>query len=450
MGKLKLPRYMRMSRGRMGCWRWEPGGDARADMEKAGFKARDLKDDAGEWLPLEKAAAEAERLNAMLDRWRRGEVIEDENITTRIARVTRSLTVSNMIEAWQDSDSFRSNEPATRKNWESAARNVQSAFGDHSPAVITYQRVLGFHSAMIDSGYWKASLPPRVNGKARRFLAVGDFLALSEATREHWANERREAEAENPDERPGLAMAYQTLKIASIMWTWCGRSLDGFTHPNPFSNLRVSRPKGRVRHITDEELAFIDQASIDIGRPELGDAFMLGVLTAQRRADLCLLTWDIRRTGRVSLKQKKTGKLVDFRASMALQERLETIWTRHRAAGFKRMDRVILSHTGDALDEHPDYLTRDLAKLRARACDLQRAAGKKVTLDDVILHDSRDTAVKRLFELGLDAVRVTEYSGHSLRQLDMIKDAYLANSTVLADQATDALDAAWAKQKRKN
>lgn len=442
MAKVDLPRFMKQRRSQGGGWRWEIGGRDREKLVAAGFKSHDLRDDAGELLAFEAAVKRADALNAAVDRWKAGGDVAGM-APAPIASGGR-LTVAGMAAAWRASDAFRRMAPDTQAQRRSCLTALEAAFGDVSPLAVTRERAFDLYGRLLDFAHWRT-----LQGRAARTsggdLKFAGFLDLPKAEKDRVRDLRFAAMEEAEGQPDGGPMAYHVCAIARQLWAWSADSLDGFAAPNPFLRMRIPAPGGRVRRITDAELVLLDQAAIDIGMPELGDAFFLGIQTCQRRADLARLGWRLRDTGRVQLTQQKTGVVIDFRAPAALSARLEAIWQRHRAQGFARMDRILLDARGRAYD-NPEELTRYLPRLRARAIELQRKAGQAVTLDDVVLHDSRDTGVIIRFEAGMDAARVAEHSGHSLRQLDLIKKSYLGRNQILADQATDMLDAFNAKQ----
>lgn len=441
MASVDLPRYTKWRDGRP---RWELGGRDREKLQAAGFRSQDLKDDAGAWLSFEAMTKAADDLNARVDRWRAGELVDDKTLAPPPAAAGARLTVAGMATAWRASEIYRGKRPSTQRQRKSCLVAIEAALGDIAPASVRRKDAFDLYARMLDFGHWRLG-QGRAPGTSGGDLKFANFLALPKAEKDRVREARFEA-METADGQPeGAPMAYHVASIAGQLWTWSLDNIDGFTIANPFHRMSLPAPGGRVRRITDEEFAILDQAAIDIGMPELGDAFFLGIQTAQRRADLCLMGWQVRETGRVQLVQQKTGAQIDFRAPAALMTRLDAIWKRHRAAGFSRMDRILLDAKGRPYD-NPEDLTRYLGRLRARAVELQRRVTNQITLDDIVLHDSRDTAVIIRFEAGMDAARVAEHTGHSLRQLDLIKKSYLGRNKVLADQATDMLDAAQAKK----
>lgn len=444
MATVQLPRFMKESRGRADCWRWEIGGRDRPKLVAAGFKSQDLKDDAGAWLDFTAAKKLADQLNTRVDRWKAGGADADPGIAPPPLATGARLTVSGMAAAWRASEGYRAKAIDTQRQRKSCLVALEAAFGDVAPASVTRERAFDLYGRLLDFAQWR-TLQGRAAGTSGAHLKFAGFLDLPKAEKDAVREKRFEAMEDADGQPDGAPWAYHVCSIARQLWAWSADSLDGFAAPNPFLRMRLATPGGRVRRITDAEFAILDQAAIDMNMPELGDAFFLGIQTCQRRADLAKLGWQVRETGRIDISQQKTKVRVDFRAPTALTARLETIWQRHRTAGFARMDRILLDVRGRAYD-NPEDLTRYLPALRARAIALQVKAGQPVTLDDVVLHDSRDTGVIIRFEAGMDAARVAEHSGHSLRQLDLIKKSYLGRNQILADQATDMLDAFNAKQ----
>lgn len=438
MANLALPRYLRWRDGRP---RWELGGKGGSELVKAGFRSRDLKDRAGQWLGLEAAIAEAARLNRQVDAWRRGEDVQAGGADPAEGSAVRPkgrLTIADMLDAYEKSPGFLGKARATQRVYRVYAGTLRKWLGDLEPGSIQPQDAAKLFDRLLDVAHWKEER--RAAGDRRANHVWHDhFLLLPRAQREAVTARREEAMEEGEGQPKGYSAAFYTCAHMHLVWDWSRAGL-GLQAPNPFARMGLASPDGRVREISPDELAHLVATAEAMGRPDVADAFVIGVLTCQRRIDMCRLGWRIRETGRVQLVQQKTGRPVDFRAPAQLMERLDASWARQKAAGTLRPDRILVTPSGSPYDYQPNVLSGYVREVR------QKAAETMPSCADIVLHDARDTGVTWLFRSGLDLVRVCEISGHSLTDAETIKKAYLKSNPELADQATDAMDA-WLARK---
>jgi integrase len=138
-------------------------------------------------------------------------------------------------------------------------------------------------------------------GRLENHLQFMAAVPISTIKRRHILNLR-----DNHTKTPGTASGLVSL-ISTLMAFAMDREL--IPH-NPAS--RIKRPKmGRHGRWNDEDLAlFLAKAPQPMQR-----AALLAVETGQRRGDLLALTWTAWKGGYITLRQQKTGQLVEIPAT---------------------------------------------------------------------------------------------------------------------------------------
>jgi hypothetical protein len=440
MTKLTLPRYLKWRDGRP---RWELGGRGRAEMEAAGFRSRDLRAPDGQWMKLEAAMAEADRLNHRVDAWRCGETPEDATgEAAPVARPKGQRVIADLFRAYERTPGFLTAGENTRRIYRSYAATAGAWIGDLSPAAFDRRLARRLYDGILDVNHWRDERRAAGDGR-RNDRWHPDFLRLPKAVREAVNARRLEAMEEADGQPSGYTGAFYLFAWLKMVWEW---ALDEelVSGRNPMRKMRLGVPQGRVREITDAEFAHLDAVAIAMGRPEAGDAWALAIASCQRRSDLAGLTWETRgnigaggnQPGRVRLTQQKTGALVDFQTPDVMRVRLDAMWERQKAAGLLRADRVLVSSLdGQSFEDRLNKLT-DLCR------EVRREAAKTMpSVADILLHDGRDTGITRLFRADCDLIRVCEISGHTPDSADTIRKAYLKSNSEVADQAIASVNA---------
>jgi integrase len=186
--------------------------------------------------------------------------------------------------------------------------------------------------------------------------------------------------------------------------------------PNPFDRLQPpdnSKPRKR-RLEQGEEEALI--SALREGNPEFLALVELAIETAARQGELLKLTW-----GDVSL-TREDGEVTHGVAILRDTKNGET-----RAAPLSREACQSLLRIKPSQDPDPKDKVFKCTKTQLRSA--WEAARKAAGCPDLRFHDLRHEAVSRLFELGLDAVTVSQISGH--KTMSVLKDyAHLRPSNI--------------------
>lgn len=116
--------------------------------------------------------------------------------------------------------------------------------------------------------------------------------------------------------------------------------------PNPFERLRVTTPPPRLRVGEIEEMEALIAAADRLGRHDVGDAIMMGLVTGQRQNDRLRLVESARIDGDIVFRQSKTKAVVTVPALSQLTLRLDAAKVRRAKASRK------LGFAEVLIDEH--------------------------------------------------------------------------------------------------
>lgn len=244
----------------------------------------------------------------------------------------------------------------------------------------------------------------------------------------------------------GLASARASIKTLSAAVCWGmnhGHASTKGLVANPCANLRMQEPEPRLRCGEPKEMERLVAAADAIGRPEVGDAIMLGLWTGQRQSDRLALIDSGLENGRRIFRQRKTGAIVAIADTEELGQRL--------AAGRRR--RANLANMLVIRDEHTnaEFTRRWYGELFDRA---RTAAVAGVFVDGACVvpptpsladfrdQDLRDTAVTWMARAGATVPEICAVSGHSLQSATKVLTHYLAMHPEMADSAMAKM-AAW-------
>ena len=148
-------------------------------------------------------------------------------------------------------------------------------------------------------------------------------------------------------------------------------------------------------------------------------ALVLAIETGQRQGDLLVLPWSAYDGQWIRLKQSKTGRRVAIPATRLLRALLD--------ASKRTATMIITNKQGIAWEGN---------RFRKQWGDAARKAGIK----GLTFHDLRGTAVTRLAEAGCELPEIASLTGHSLRDVSVIVDKYLARTSKLALAAVHKLE----------
>lgn len=373
--------------------RWEPGPAIRA----LGFKGRDLKDEAGNWLSLPAAITAAEARNKEVETFR-----ASGKTRHRERPQVSSRTCRKLAGVWQ-----------TSVRWERLAKATQADYRAKLAIFLTSEfadaPVLAVTKPALD-GYWQMLYRRGHHAMANGILATVRAM-LSEGERIGWLP---------PNSNPAKSLKLPSVPPRVVVWT-----------PAELERLVVTADR--------------------IGMPEIGDAVVLAVNTAQRQADVLALPEPTLSNGRVrfQLEQKKTGARRSPPLTDMLAQRLETIKARRQSGPVAQL------HITGPLVVRPDGRPHDKWSFAPRWREVRRQAalGSRELglapmpdmLDKKFL-DLRDTAITRLALAGCSKIEISAISGHELASIDQIMKHYLFIAEEFGDAAIDKLQAWMAKE----
>lgn len=193
----------------------------------------------------------------------------------------------------------------------------------------------------------------------------------------------------------------------------------GYNVPNPFEELRISKPKARTAIWTKGMI----EAVHDVAPPSISLALQLGLDTGQRPGDLRLLAWNNYNGTHIKLRQSKTGVWVDIPVMQGLKTMLD---------GIPKEDRNLTI----LVDE-----TTGKTYTRDRLCHRFREYCDKAGIDKSIqFRDLRRSCVVRLAEHGCTNAEIAAISGHSINETAKILEVYLPRSVTMANNAIAKLE----------
>lgn len=189
--------------------------------------------------------------------------------------------------------------------------------------------------------------------------------------------------------------------------------------------LTLYRPPDRIERLyhadraekvwTEPDVAkFMAVASTPLQR-----ALVLALETGQRQGDLLALPWSAYDGTWIRLRQQKTGRRVNVPVTKTLRAVLENA---------PRTATVILTNKAGHAWE-PNAFRKAWGD-----------AAKKAGIVDRTFHDLRGTAVTRLAEAECSSAEIAAITGHNLRDVGAILDAYLARTDKIALAAIAKLE----------
>lgn len=218
--------------------------------------------------------------------------------------------------------------------------------------------------------------------------------------------------------RSTLSMAFGRMKV---------RTRKG---EQPLQDVRLPMPEPRLRVGSVPEMQRLIETADAMGRPEIGDAVLLGLLTGQRQGDRLRLEAGQIVNGEIELKQSKRGAVVLVPALPQLLARLAA--ARQRRAGHRvQWPNIVIDEQAQRpWDDEGSHYRKTFARVRAKAAEtMPGLAGFRD-------QDLRDTCITWLANAGCDVIRIAAISGHSLETIHQILRHYLARHP---DQARAAI-----------
>ncbi len=204
-----------------------------------------------------------------------------------------------------------------------------------------------------------------------------------------------------------LATLRHAFRIAMTDWEWCNRT--------PCEKIALKEPRGRDRHLSDNEIAALLKATEASQHPHLHSAVLLALTTGARRGEITGLRWS-----EVDL---KTGRAVLHRTKNTDKRTLALVPP--VIAELRKLKKV--RRIGDdRIFANPNPIgKRTYPGFEAAWCEARSKAG----LEDFRFHDCRHTFASRMAMNGYSLAEIAGALGH--RTLAMVQRyAHLTDSHI--------------------
>ena len=365
---------------RNGRPRFSPG----AALRRLGFKGRDLKRDDGQWMTLADCQTFVLDLQADIARRR---TMKPAQLRKAAAKRPDYYAMSQLFADLFQQAKFRPQAetrvkvlaPSTVRNYRQMANSLQD----------------------FDEELWSspvAAVSPKV--------AWGLYQKLYEAK--------------------GLHMARHIVATCRMAWSWARKT--GRASQNPFKDLGMEMPQGRVRVAQPAAIkALVAQADAE-GLHDVGDMILFAVFTTQRQGDRFKAMADDLADGRFRVRQSKTRKEIGASLPAVLLARFAAAGERRKGHKVQWPQLVInerLQRPWQA--SHYRHVFRAL-------CD-RVAAGGWPQLEGFTDQDLRDTAISWARRGGADFETRRKLSGHSQKSAEVEERHYLER---MESDGTDA------------
>ena len=212
-----------------------------------------------------------------------------------------------------------------------------------------------------------------------------------------------------------LATFRHAFRIAETDWEWASR--------NPLQRIMLSEPRGRDRHLSDDEITALLSAAKESDHPHLYALVLTALSTGARRGEIMGLSWaDVDLTkGRALLHHTKN---TDKRTLVLVPRVVEEL---RRIQKVRRIDT-------DLVFANPNNGKRTYQRIE----DAWRAARAEAKLKDFRFHDLRHTFASRMAMDGKTLQEIAGALGH--RTLAMVQRyAHLTDSHVQTAMEETAL-----------
>jgi integrase len=326
-------------------------------LRQAGYRCHRLARDTN---LLADAVAEAERINADVDAWRAGTKPEP----------IRAHTLPWLAKLHCKDEAFTRLADSTRRSYRECLKVLE--------------------------GWSRRAGHPKVTGLARP--AIKQFQrTLAEQSR-HKSN--------------------KVMRVLRILLQFAVD--EGYLETNPATKLKLRKTEPRAAVWTPEEVDRFCAAAAAAGRSSVALAVRLAVNLGQREGDVLRLTWAQHDGHAFSIRQGKTGTLIEVPVARELAHAL--------ALAPRSSPSIVVSEvTGRP------YLADNFRAVFAR---IRRAAG----LSGVQFLDLRRTAVVRLAEAGCTVPEVAAITGHGIETTQKILEVYLPRNSTMARHAIAKLE----------
>jgi integrase len=269
------------------------------------------------------------------------------------------------------------------------------------------------------------------------FRASSEYLSLSDSTKRSYSAYLRMIEMEFGDMplgalsdpevrgefkrwRDGMS---ETPRKADYAWTTLARVLS-VAHDRGRIPVNPCQRGGRLYEADRSEKIWTENdiaQFLAVAKPGLANAAMLALWTGQRQGDLLRLPWSAYDGRHLRLRQSKTGRFITIPVANQLKSVLD---------GASRISTQILTN----------------AYGRPWTADGFRTSWGKTCFKaglsrDLHFHDLRGSAVVRLAIAGATVPEIATFTGHSLKDVEIILDKhYLGRDVRLAENAVRKLE----------
>ncbi len=283
MATFRVP-YLKMGRNGQRP-RWEPG----PKLRQRGFRGQDLKDDAGNWLPLDKAIAAAKELN------------KQTNVAARPKSLPARKTEQSFEALWERykaSNKFKKISKKTRSDYIDKMRPfLETSFAKAPVRSITKPALYGYYEgAQQRHG---GAMANGIIAVVRRVLSYGELIG--------WL-----------DPRSNPAFNLELDGVPPRLAIWLPQQVNVFMK-------------------AADELAYKGHRFHSVG-----DAFLIALHSAQRTSDVREMPDRIFNKNRICLTQMKRGALIDVKMTPQVKARVEQIRERRRDASITSIEAMII------------------------------------------------------------------------------------------------------------
>lgn len=361
-------------------------------LRKLGYQGKDLKHPDNTWLDLNETIAWSEELVSEVETRRLQTGIKSKpGRKPKNHSVKGYVTVGELLEKWvreRAKDHKETGKP-TKKTLEQYGYNVR--------ALQKYDEELWTMPAVSVSDV----------------LANGIYKKLREDK--------------------GIAMSKSLISTIRPAWHWAHKEM-GLVKNNPWTNLRITNPPPRLRVGSIDEMKHLVATADRLGRPDIGDAIMLGLCSGQRQNDRLSFTLLAKDEGTLIFKQSKTGVIVEIPAIKPLTARLEAAKDR-RNSKTKAIKNVLIDEK-----RGKNWIVNDGDSYRRDFREICNAAAVSMpSLKGFRDQDLRDTTVTWLADAGCTLPQIASITGHTVENIHKILKHYMAQTPVQANAAMKKL-----------
>lgn len=236
-------------------------------------------------------------------------------------------------------------------------------------------------------------------------------------------------------EAKGISMSKAIISTLRPAWHWAQKEM-GLVTINPWRDLRMTTPPPRLRVGSITEMKHLISTADRQGRPDVGDAIMLGLCTGQRQADRLHLELESLQDDGIIFRQRKTGVRIEVPAIEPLKRRLKAAKAR-RELKHRKIRTILFDET-----KGRDWTGDKGFRYRRAFRPIRNMAAKSMpSLEGFTDQDLRDTAVTWLANAGCTDAQISSITGHEPENIARIMKHYRARTREQAKAGTDKLDA---------